>query len=490
MDSFTPVELEQFKQQYGSQINPSNNDGSSTDHAARMQRLNALVNGTTGQETPSPETSQSQPEQKQSFLGKASQLAENTFGKAADFAFGSTGKVAGSMVGGLGQNVEALTRPSSLKQTTDPALQQQLQNRGLSSEEIQQKTSQPTEDTFDVHRDVGAGTMAMSALELYPGGGEASKLLSKLPGGSQLVEGLGKILNFIPEKLKANAIKEYSQMLNPTTQEMKTLTQKIVPEALNRNVVGRTLEGIASKAEEKAGQFGAEIGKYWENLPEGVRTEAQPIIKKLDDLKNKYIVNGVTIKPEAIAPIESLQQKIGALAKDGFIETKNMRQLRQILDTSVDMSKGFTKDALANFTKNTEKVASNAIRSELAKDSPDLAKLNKDYTFWTNLQDVAQATADRKTGQTGGLGKWLGRGIGGILGAESGQNYTQKAEFGILGMALGSKAIEFMGSPAWKSVAAVSKNKIADYLASGAIKNASLLMSKLIPVTKNVIEKD
>jgi hypothetical protein len=43
--------------------------------------------------------------------------------------------------------------------------------------------------------------------------------------------------------------------------------------------------------------------------------------------------------------------------------------------------------------------SANAIRSELARQSPELDALNQQYNLWSKVKDVADASTDRKMGQ-------------------------------------------------------------------------------------------
>jgi hypothetical protein len=144
-------------------------------------------------------------------------------------------------------------------------------------------------------------------------------------------------------------------------------------------------------------------------------------------------------------------------------------------------------DDIAGYKKKAERVAADAIRAEFAKSSPDLAKLNAEFTFWKGVQDVAEATVAREAGKI--RQQIVPRGIGLTAGVLSGETLGEKAGFGALGFALGGKAVELFGSTGWKTASAVTKNRLAKLVAKGDFEGAALLTSKIIEGSKNLLQE-
>jgi hypothetical protein len=60
--------------------------------------------------------------------------------------------------------------------------------------------------------------------------------------------------------------------------------------------------------------------------------------------------------------------------------------LRQILDSNVyDNKKILTASDTISYKKEIDKLLADKIRQEIASSAPDLAKLNKEYTFYKRM---------------------------------------------------------------------------------------------------------
>jgi len=114
--------------------------------------------------------------------------------------------------------------------------------------------------------------------------------------------------------------------------------------------------------------------------------------------------------------------------------------------------------------------AGNAIRAELAKPYPDIAAINKEYSFWKNAADVTDATILRRVGQAKPLGRQISTAIGGLVGTAAGA-FTGDLAGAMVTAAVGAKTADMLQaaitSPAWRTVSAVSKDRLAKALATG-----------------------
>ncbi|HUT91584.1 MAG TPA: hypothetical protein VMY37_18950, partial [Thermoguttaceae bacterium] len=106
-----------------------------------------------------------------------------------------------------------------------------------------------------------------------------------------------------------------------------------------------------------------------------------------------------------------------------------------------------------------------AVRKELLKVNPDLAKVWAEYGFWKGVRDVLQATVDRKASQDSWGQKmkatiWgSGTGAGAFMHGGSVEGAVTAAATYTVARAL--------QSPTWKLISAQLKNSLADAIASG-----------------------
>ena len=71
--------------------------------------------------------------------------------------------------------------------------------------------------------------------------------------------------------------------------------------------------------------------------------------------------------------------------------------LKRSFDTVFD--KAVTRDKIAKFQDEVDVKLADTLRTELAKNNPELANLNKEFSFYKNLDTVMQETLSRTTGQ-------------------------------------------------------------------------------------------
>jgi hypothetical protein len=270
--------------------------------------------------------------------------------------------------------------------------------------------------------------------------------------------------------LRSSAESQYARVLSPTTKANKFTTKAAVPELIDRGVTAGSLKGLQSQAQSHIAAVGQAIGDAWDNLPSGTKTDFEPIYDRLqsavDDVHSIPDANGRPIPkgPEAeraIGNISKLQQTLLDVSEADpttgklQVPVEKVRALRQYFDTIAAKAGRYTGKDLADASASeAHGLAADAIRENLANDHPDIAALNKEYSFWKGIDQVVGDTIQRKQGQSKPLGQQLARGAGfikgGILGAEAMDVLTQAVR-----------------SPAWGTVSAVLKSRLADAVASG-----------------------
>jgi hypothetical protein len=284
--------------------------------------------------------------------------------------------------------------------------------------------------------------------------------------------------------LKSSAQKNYEDVLNPTRVDTKYQTQQIMPKLLEERPVAMTRQGLANKAAGQADIAGQQIEQTVSGLQGDMKT--QPVINQLENLRQKYQVNGVSLRPEVDGAINTLQDQLRAVSKpadvpggaqgpgEASISYQDVVRARRILDDAVAEVGGYQGKPLSDTSlANIRKATANSFREELSQASPDLAAVNAKFHFWNTLEDVLDQTMSRKTGQVNALPK-----VETIIGAAGGF-----AQSGISGAAGFGAAINLIGkavrSTAWRTLSAATKGSIADALANGQFGAVSDLLGKV-----------
>jgi len=410
------------------------------------------------------EQSASIPEQKESLLSKAAGAIDVVMKPASDFLFGSTGKAVGSVItSGIAGAAELAGKKEFGK-----ALQEQV--GGFGAEKPSEVT--PT-------------NIAFTALELYPGGGFLTSALKKIPGGAMMATKIEEAVKILGKNQQEKAIKLYTEALAPTTKQTKRQAAKIVPELLKRGekagIVGG-LETIKQKAAAGMEVAGQSIDELLKVIGDKAK-EVKPILERLELAKTRFVVEGVVIEPKAVAAIDDVMKTILEFGKEASI--KSLRKVRQIWDASIAEKGGFEKfqDELTSFAIKAKKEGSNAIRTLLAKESPELATLNKEFTFWRNVDDVITATLERTSGQSGRLKERIGSAIGAGIGSTTGGLTGALA-----GTEFGRRIVGALNSAAWKTRSALWRKKFADTLLKGDKEGLNLLLKELGVGIKNLTD--
>lgn len=396
---------------------------------------------------------------KKSFLQKTVGLIDNTLGRASDFAFGSFGKGAGSVI------------------TQGIGATQQLYGRATDNKKIYDKGTRLIEKT---NKNFTPTNIAFSTLETYPGGGFVTKALRKVPGGAQVA----KVLAKVPEKIRGKAVKQYAEALGATKEEFKDLTQKVVPELLDRGIKAKNLSTLSEQAIKKSDEAGVAIDDFIQNIPETTRMKVKPVIDALEKTKSEFIVDGVKLEPQIIKSADSLKKVIAQFGEE--ISPSSLRKVRQIWDKTVAKAGGFAGKTLKEGGEvDLKKVATSAIREELGKEFPDLAKLNAEFTFWENVQKITEATLKRKSTQGKGLSQVISSTVGGASGFASGDSVGERFKNAAIGAVLG-KYVGAFNSPGYKMLSANTKNKLAKIIASGNTKKIEFAMAKILAALNNL----
>lgn len=258
------------------------------------------------------------------------------------------------------------------------------------------------------------------------------------------------------EALRNSATKSVVQTLGPTTKNFKGMAESIAPQILERPLkdvyrmskVG--LEDLTAARKEAAGEAIGAFGKLEGDI------NPQRIVKSLEDLKKPYVVDGKVIDQGALDRIQSVQEVFNQYGDS--ISKEGLREIGRTFGKQIAEAKGHFTDLKDASMLDLKKTAASEMREILAEAEPDLARLNKEYSFFTKYNDIITATNQRVRPQAGALSN-----VAAIAGAATGTTAG-----GAIAKALTFKwAVEAIRSPGYKLLSAKAKNMLADAIASG-----------------------
>lgn len=411
-----------------------------------------------------------------SLLQKGSDAVSSVMKPASNFMFGTFGKTAGNMIGSVGESINEVFPQKSAKQTISPVIANKLSQQGMSPDQIKEKLTVPVTKTFTNKVDGGTKTseLAFTALELYPGGGALARALKKMPGG----ESIAQALSHVPAGIRKNAVKQYSEALGATTRELKVKTEKVVPELLDRGVHG-SLNKISAMSDNLLDVSGKAVKKAEDGIPVFANSKTNQVAKRASDLKKTFIVNGKVFDQEAVASIDKVVNTITQYGNE--IPDAQLIKIRRLLDKSIHTAnKNFTKSEGLSLATEAKQGMANTIRGILNTNHPKLGAANKEFNLWSDVNKIVNASLERKSSQSGGITRFIAPMIAGGAGFAGGGSASA-----IAGYFATQQAIKLFQSTGYKSLSAVNKSRLANYLASGKIKEAMFYTTKLLTVINN-----
>lgn len=290
-----------------------------------------------------------------------------------------------------------------------------------------------------------------------------------------LTLGLGKALKPVTKKitagLKSSAVDSIGKALNPTTNANKVITNRIAGEIINRPIseVGAiTAGGLKNKA--KAGRLLA--GEAFEEIPAlAGRVNTTDVLSSLQKMRSEFIIDGKIIDATPIKVIDDVSKTIAQYGTS--IPNSTLQKIGRVFSKQVAKGGGYIGKSIKEGTEiDVKREVTDSIREILAKQFPDVAAINKEYTFWKNFENVAGATKTRKVGQKGAFKNLMT-----AIGASSGAAAGGPSGAVVTGGAFRTVA-SLIDSPIWNIVAAKTKDRLADAIASGSTKKIRLILKE------------
>jgi hypothetical protein len=334
----------------------------------------------------------------------------------------------------------------------------------------------------------GAAAGAVAGVQT---GGDTTAMRNAALTAGGLTAGAGAVAagaRPIAGALKESAKTQYSRVLNATTKGNKYRSEQIVPELIERGVMAPTMKGLKNTASSNVERYGRAIGDAVESLPDDAAVPLEAITSRLQQSADEAVTatNSAGAKipmgphaKKALRNVEDLKSTLTEFAvrnaQTGVMEVPavQVRQLRQYFDKIAAKAGRHDGKTLADESMaEAHGMAADAIRQEFAQAFPDIAKLNKEFNFWKKVEQVTGDTLLRREGQA----KPLTRRLAQVMGAGAGS--TQGPIGAMIGAAAADRLQALLLSPAWGTVSAVTKDRLAKALAEGNKGAANFYIAK------------
>lgn len=305
-----------------------------------------------------------------------------------------------------------------------------------------------------------------------------------------VISGANTVAGAVADRFSRGAEKTVAQALGATKEGMKAEAAKLAPQMLERGVRG-SRAAMLERARAQVANVGQKIGAEVQAAAKaGSTVNGLQIRGAIQLARDGLMVTNAAGARVAIPETERVIQKLTKL--DTFVESlgddipfHKANAIKQTWDRIVSKAGLFTNKATASATDNASawsvREASSAFRELLAKGSPTLDDLNREYGFWKGLRTVLAETERRTQAQSGGLVSGISGSAGMAAGFASGDSMSDRVQNAVLGGLAGRQLVRAMQSPWWRtSVSGPAKQKLADALASGVPERIEAAVGKIV----------
>jgi hypothetical protein len=277
----------------------------------------------------------------------------------------------------------------------------------------------------------------------------------------------GRVGQAITSKLQRGAEKSYTKALGATTKGEKALAERVVPELAKRKPFVFTRGGLQRVAERKLPLAGEALEKGYGQLGETAKIGVSPILDKISQKQNSLLVNGV-LPPENQALNNHLNKIAGSIidiAKTEEAPLMALRGYRQVLDNALTSGKKVFPTVTGNTRAEAQRLSSNIIRNEIAKQHPSIGRLNAEFSFWKNMDNLLETTVPKQ--------KSILSRVGGVIGTTG--EFTGHPGFGLFIRNLSGLV---NNNVAWNSFLGSMKSRLAQQLSKGDINAANFTVKE------------
>jgi hypothetical protein len=237
--------------------------------------------------------------------------------------------------------------------------------------------------------------------------GETLALASQVAGP----KGAGAVTARIAPKIRASAETSMVKALGrpgsagPATEAALRTAKEVAPRLTREGFGAMSATGAAEKAATALEKANVVLDQALAQVPPNRALASGPIRNTLDRLKEQYFVQGTRGKVPIsgaegeIAQIEAMQKTLEGAGD--FIPFEEMRNLRQKWDRLGKWQAANTTSQ--NVTAELYRSAANMLRKSIARDQPQVAAANKDFSFWSDVAEITEKSALRP-GQSNAIG--------------------------------------------------------------------------------------
>jgi hypothetical protein len=261
------------------------------------------------------------------------------------------------------------------------------------------------------------------------------------------------------------------------------------PGLIERGTVAATRKGLQGKIHGTVEDLGQQLEDMHAQLPPDFSLPVPQVMSAIDSsVQGRFSIpnrQGVPMPsgPDAMRGInfaEGLKNYLrGQATPDAqgnlVIPFQTLRKFRQRWDDVVNESGAFAGTSVTNNVRvGAYKAATDALRDMLNSATPDIAAINREFSFWKNAQDVMDATVRRTGSQATPMTEQMA--TAGAIGGGLAHGLSK----GVLYGGLARSAVKLFRSTGWRTMSAVTKDRLANLLSSGKTGQAIKLMNSAV----------
>lgn len=280
-------------------------------------------------------------------------------------------------------------------------------------------------------------------------------------------------LKALAPRLLQGAEKNVSRIFGATTRPLKQLTEKITPQFIEKAPSFFSRKGLQEVAKASIQKTGDLLEEALKVIKPNATSPTEPILNAIERAKNEFVVDGKVINAEPYQKLNSIQEIVRQFGDN--ISDQSLKKIRQIWDTAVTAGgKTFGRTISEGTQLSAQREGANAIRNELAKKYPEVAKVNAEYSFWKNVDQIIGATLERTKSQVGGLRRPIARVAGEVVGLPGGPVGS------VVTGEVASRLQQLFDSALYNRVAMSTKRELSRLLSSDKAEQALKLLEKSI----------
>jgi hypothetical protein len=292
--------------------------------------------------------------------------------------------------------------------------------------------------------------------------------------------GTGAALSPLASMFKKWGVAQYARLLHPMGRKAKEAGMEAVPKLLDAGApVAASQHGLQAKLQGKVEEIGKKIEAEYAKLDSKAQTNLRPIYDDFGKfIEKRSMTPGGAIKDpdvlkEGLEKLDYIQSTLGPRLSNA--KPSEVWEIRKTLDRFV--YKGGELKPTEVAANSVVAGLGNSMRDALNTQHPTVAALNEKYHMWSAVAKIMQRNITNEFGKPYAFRNAAFRFM---LGASIGAGEAHREGSGWMGTATAATLMGLaLESTAWRSVSAVTKNKIADMLMAGNGEAAAQLAARV-----------